>query len=197
MLLASAGCGGRVSGDEGVAPPPDGEAQDSPVQQALPDAASDVSSAPPPEIDAVAPADAPAVPFDSETLEASAADAPSFDATLDAAPACGTDLATLDVPDVAIGTSGVSADGCYQCIETKCRRELDACNADCSCATMFLDFVMCLDGGGNNALACGEGLAMSPDPADQALVSCFFPGTGPGCLPACVAQGGGDAGASD
>lgn len=92
----------------------------------------------------------------------------------DAAVTCeaDADLFNTNIPDAAIGDGGGNAATCAACARSDCLPELTACNAECECRKVFVDFYACI-GGGGSLLTCGSQAASAGGgQAGQPLALC-------------------------
>jgi hypothetical protein len=113
------------------------------------------------------------------------------------------DLATVMLPDAAIGDSSATVPECFACIATQCPTELAACSGDCTCSAVAQTFIACISSG-MPAYTCGAALLgnAGADPAATALANCVGgpitgADAGPGCLAQCGIGGGGGEGGTE
>ena len=71
-------------------------------------------------------------------------------------------LFDLNMPDVLIGDSGATLQGCYDCAVASCPTEMDECQQDDKCRTMLLCLFedQCFGGSNGIEYTCGLGCAM-------------------------------------
>jgi hypothetical protein len=107
----------------------------------------------------------------------------------------------LPIPDASVGDSGINTNVCFACLKTTCSSELAACNRNCDCRNVVVDFLTCSDKMPQNAQMCafsafgsamGEAAALS-----QNVGQCAFLGCQQECIPAGFLDAGSDANAND
>jgi hypothetical protein len=72
------------------------------------------------------------------------------------------DLATLPVPDAALGDSGATAPECVSCVKSACPGLLPKCQMTCDCVTAFVSFEACV-GMGTSVTTCATTILLNSD----------------------------------
>jgi hypothetical protein len=170
------GCGGTTSGS-------------SPADAATADATADQATAVGPE------AASPEAPGEATSPEAAspeaAPEAASGAPPEDASCALDANIATLSIPDAAIGDTGASTGGCLSCIQSRCGAEVAACDSDCTCKADVVAFLACVALGGS-VTTCGLPLVSGSSagfPLAQCAGGSALGGAGAGCVTVCGASG--------
>jgi hypothetical protein len=94
----------------------------------------------------------------------------------DASP-CDTTANFLDsIPDAALADGASTTGICVQCANTKCSKQVEACNQDCPCQGIAADTLDCFLKNPQNPILCAAGFATVPQATQQiglALIQCI------------------------
>jgi hypothetical protein len=128
--------------------------------------------------------------------------APDVKAEAASQPVCAdASIDDLPIPDASVGDSGLNTNVCFACLKTTCGNELAACNSNCDCRDVVVNFLTCAATMPQAAQMCaiksfgaatGDAAGLSRN-----LGQCAFLGCQAECIPAGFLDAGSDANVND
>ena len=104
---------------------------------------------------------------------------------------------TTEIPDASIADGATTSGICLQCASAKCKKEIDACNQDCTCQELAGDALECYLANSANPLLCAGNFAGVDTSTQQiaiGLLTCINSGCKVECATEAFTDGGTDAG---
>ncbi len=141
--------------------------------------------------DQATPTDA-SMPKDTSVADTSVPD------SSDATPPCAVDAdltQALKFDAAGIDSGGLNLQVCFDCLTTKCKSNIDACNADCDCKTGVVTFAGCVQGGAK-IQTCGAQLVLGLSGASQGIATGLLGCAQGSCASECIPSDGGSKDAS-
>jgi hypothetical protein len=90
------------------------------------------------------------------------------DAIVEAGCSTDADITMLMLPDAAINDAGATVPGCAACLNTSCKMDISACQANCECREAVVGFFGCV-GKGGQLFTCASSLITLQDPQAQQI----------------------------